>query len=206
MRHLPLSVVLAVSFGLMAPYGALAAQKQTTISPAAVRTAESLRDTALKDGTAYAVVSSLTTEVGPRMAGGPNDLKAVEWAKAKFKALGYDKVWTEPVTFPKWARRSENVAVVGAHAQPLYATALGGSVAGDVTGEVVRFGSLEALQAAPAGSLAGKIAFVDVIMHPFRDGRDYGKGSRVRGQGAGIASGKGAIGFVMRSGRSVRRG
>ena len=199
MRHLPLFLVLAASLSLAAPFDVAAAQKATTIPAASVRVAESLRDQALKDGTAYAVVTSLTTEIGPRMAGGPNDLKAVEWAKAKFKSLGYDNVWTEPVTFPKWERRSESVNVLGNHAQPLYATALGGSVAGDVSGEVIRFDSLEALQAAPDGALQGKIAFVDVIMHPYKDGRDYGKGSRVRGQGPGIASAKGAIGFVMRS-------
>ena len=40
--------------------------------------------------------------------------------------LGYDKVWTEPVTFPKWERRSEHAEVIGKHAQPLTITALGG--------------------------------------------------------------------------------
>ena len=43
-------------------------------------------------------------------------------------------------------------------------TALGGSPGGTVEGEVVRFADLAALQAAPAGSLTGKIAFVDYRM------------------------------------------
>lgn len=188
---------LALAVALVDPTSVLAAE--TKIPAASITVAEQLRDRALKDNTGYEIVSSLTTEVGPREAGGPNDLKAVEWAKAKFKALGYDKVWTEPVTFPKWVRHSESARVLGANAQPLYVTALGGSAAGDVTGEVVRFESLEALQNAPADSLVGKIAFIDFEMKPYRDGRDYGKGSRIRNGGPGAAMSKGAIGFVMRS-------
>ncbi|REM02842.1 peptidase M28 family protein, partial [Mycobacterium tuberculosis] len=70
-----------------------------------------------------------------------------------FKSLGFDKVWTEPVTFPKWERRSEHAEVIGKHAQPLTITALGGSPGGTVEAEVVRFADLAALQAAPEGSL-----------------------------------------------------
>ena len=46
-------------------------------------------------------------------AGSEADARAVAWAEAKFKALGFDKVWKEPVTFPKWERRSEHAAVTG---------------------------------------------------------------------------------------------
>ena len=83
-----------------------------------------LREQALTDRTGWNVVESLTTEVGPRLAGSEADAKAVAWAQAKFKALGFDKVWIEPVTFPKWVRRSESAAVLGTHAQPLTITAL----------------------------------------------------------------------------------
>jgi hypothetical protein len=135
------------------------------------------------------------------MAGSEADARAVEWAKAKFKALGYDKVWTEPVTFPKWVRRSERADVLGAHAQPLAVTALGNSPGGTVEGEVVRFPDLAALDAAPEGSLAGKIAFVDYTMQRYRDGHDYGVagGGGIRGKGPSAAIRKGAIGFLMRS-------
>ncbi|NEL41469.1 MAG: peptidase M28 family protein, partial [Xanthomonas perforans] len=76
---------------------------------------------------------------------------------------------------------------------------LGGSPGGTVEGEVVRFENLAALQAAPAGSLAGKIAFVDYQMTKARDGKDYGNGGAVRSKGPSEAIRKGAIGFVMRS-------
>ena len=181
------SLLLALS----APAGA-----QTRIPEQAVDTATQLRETALASDLGYRITESLTTEVGPRLAGSEADARAVEWAKAKFEALGYDKVWLEPVTFPKWVRRSESGQVVGRHAQPLTLTALGGSPGGTVEAEVVRFADLAALQAAPAGSLAGKIAYA---MERARDGSGYGPGSRVRSGGPSAAIRAGAAGYLMRS-------
>ncbi len=171
----------------------------TRIPEAALQAATQLRERALVDNTAWDVGESLTTEVGPRMAGSEGDARAVKWAEAKFRQLGYDKVWLEPVTFPKWIRRSESAAVVGAHAQPLAITALGGSAGGTVEAEVVRFADLAELQAAPAGSLAGRIAFVDYRMERKRDGSGYGPGSRIRSSGPSAAIRAGAAGYLMRS-------
>lgn len=158
-----------------------------------------LREQALAGDTAWRITESLTTEIGPRLAGSEADARAVEWAKRQFRQLGYDRVWTQPVTFPKWERRGEQAQVLGDSAQPLQLTALGGSPGGTVEGEVVRFADLAALEAAPAGSLAGKIAFVDYAMQRARDGSGYGPGSRVRSRGPSAAIRAGAIGFLMRS-------
>ncbi|MGQ4661534.1 M28 family peptidase [Lysobacter sp. F6437] len=176
-----------------------AAPKDTTIPASAIDTAADLRETALASDLGYRITESLTTEVGQRLAGSEADARAVAWAEAKFEALGYDKVWTEPVTFPKWERRSESAHVLGPHSQALAITALGGSPGGTVTGEVVRFADLAALEAAPAGSLAGKIAFIDYKMERARDGAGYGPGSRTRSGGPSAAIRAGAIGYVMRS-------
>jgi hypothetical protein len=178
--------------------------RETRIPDAALTTAVGLRERALQDATSWRIVESLTTEIGPRLAGSEADARAVRWAEAKFKALGYDKVWLEEVTFPKWVRRGERADVVGTdvlgeHAQPLALTALGGSVGGAVEAEVVRFADLAALEAAPAGSLRGKIAFVDYRMTRARDGSGYGPGSRVRGRGPSAAIRAGASAFLMRS-------
>jgi acetylornithine deacetylase/succinyl-diaminopimelate desuccinylase-like protein len=162
-------------------------------------TAKQLRERALADETGWKIVESLTTEVGPRLAGSEADARAVQWAAAKFKQLGFDKVWTEPVTFPKWERHGEHAEVLGAHAQPLVLTALGGSPGGTVEGEVVRFPDLAALRAAPAGSLAGRIAFVDYRMQKFRDGHDYRNGGGIRHNGPSAAIRAGASAFLMRS-------
>ncbi|GAB3515434.1 M28 family peptidase [Pseudoxanthomonas daejeonensis] len=179
--------------------GSADAASETRIPARALEQAAQLRERALADDTGWKITESLTTEVGPRLAGSEADARAVEWAKAKFRELGFDKVWTEPVTFPKWERRSESAAVLGPHAQPLAITALGGSPGGTVEGEVVRFADLAALEAAAEGSLAGRIAFVDYQMPASRDGSGYGKGSAVRSRGPSAAIRKGATGFLMRS-------
>lgn len=164
----------------------------TRVPDAAVRQAERIRDAALASDRGWEILESLTTEVGHRMPGSEHDARGVEWAKAKFKALGYDKVWTQPATFPRWIRRSESARVVGASSQSLAVTALGGSPGGTVEAPVVRFDSLDALKAAPAGSLKGKILFVDVVMP------HYGVGSRIRREGPREAIRTGASAFVMR--------
>ncbi|WP_028917904.1 M28 family peptidase [Pseudoxanthomonas sp. J35] len=188
---------LALLAALLVPLVASAAE--TRIPDHALQQAAQLRERALADDTAWKVTESLTTEVGPRLAGSEADARAVAWAQAKFRELGFDRVWTEPVTFPKWERRSESLTVLGKHAQPLAITALGGSPGGTVEGEVVRFADLAALEAAPEGSLAGKIAFVDYRMTAARDGSGYGPGSAVRSKGPSLAIRKGAAGFLMRS-------
>lgn len=193
MRLAPLLLALTLAVP------ALAAGRETRIPDAALATAATLREQALADDTGWKVVESLTTEIGPRLAGSEADAKAVAWAQAKFRALGFDKVWLEPVTFPKWVRRSERAAILGAHAQPLTVTALGGSPAGAVEAEIVRFADLAALEAAAEGSLAGKIAFVDYQMKAARDGSDYRNGGAIRSKGPSAAIRKGAVAFLMRS-------
>jgi hypothetical protein len=197
MRRFPSALLTA---GLLLAGGIASAA--TTIPAAAVKTAEQLRDQALHDGTAMAVVTSLTTEVGPRLAGSAADLRAREWALAKFRELGFDKVYSEPVTFPLWQRRSESGAIVAPFPQPLVLTALGyspGTPAGGLTAQVVKFTSLDALKAADPASIRDRIVYVDYRMHRQKDGHDYGMGSAVRTAGAVIAAAKGAAGYLLRS-------
>ncbi|MFC5579298.1 M28 family peptidase [Lysobacter niabensis] len=189
--------VLATS--LLAAGTLQAAPRATAIPDKAVAAATQLREHALASNLGYEITASLTTEVGPRLAGSEADARAVKWAEAKFKALGYDKVWLEEVRFPKWERRSEHASVVGTNAQPLALIALGGSPAGTVEAEVVRFADLAALEAAPAGSLVGKIAFIDHRMERARDGAGYGMGSKVRSRGPSAAIRAGAAAYLMRS-------
>jgi hypothetical protein len=197
MRRLPLTLLAA---GLLA--SGIASAATTTIPATAVKTAEQLRDQALHDDTAYKVTASLTTEVGARMAGSEADRRAVDWAVAKFKELGYDKVYTEAVTYPLWVRRSEHATIVAPFPQPLVLTALGysaGTPKGGLTAEVVKFDTLDALKAADPASIKGKIVYVGYRMERAKDGHGYGMGSAVRTMGAVIAQAKGAAGYLLRS-------
>ena len=197
--RLPLTVLAA---SLLLANAGISYAADTRIPDATVKAAEQLRDKALTDDTGYRIVTSLTTEVGPRIAGGVNDARGRAWAIAKFKELGYDKVYTEAVTYPLWQRRSEHGAIVAPFAQPLALTALGfsaGTPQDGLTAEVVKFDSLDALKAADPSSVEGKIVYIGFRMTRQKDGHDYGMGSAIRTGGPAIASGKGAAGFILRS-------
>ena len=167
-----------------------------------VATAERLRDAALADNQAWELVESLTTEVGPRLAGTDKEAQARAWGIAKLKALGFQNVRSEPYDMPVWVRGEERAFVVGDHAQPLAITALGRSGATPPEGieaEIVHFASTEALQAAPEGSLTGKIALVTHHMKPTQDGSSYGFFGSVRRSAPSIAATKGASAILIRS-------
>ena len=171
------------------------------LSEQAIRNAETLRSQALQSNSAYTIVESLTTEVGPRLAGSDGYERATVWAQEKFKGLGFDKVWLQPVSYPIWQRNSESGQILSPYPQKLTLTALGGSVGtqGALSAETVEFSSFEALSAAPDGSLKGKIAFVNLKMQREINGSGYGPVSNIRVNGASIAAQKGAIAFIMRS-------
>ena len=163
-----------------------------------------LRDKALGDDTAYAIVEGITTEVGPRMTdGSAAQARARDWAVAKLKALGFRNVHVEPYRIANaWERGVETAEVVSPYPQALRLTALGGSGATPVAGltlPVVYFATFNDLQLAPAGSLAGRIAFVSNQMQPTQDGSSYGAQGSARFTGPSVAAKKGAAAIVIRS-------
>jgi len=164
--------------------------------------AKNLRDDALRGTSAFAVVESLTTEVGHRMAGSENDAKGVAWAVAKFRELGFPRVYVQPVSFPVWERGFESAGILAPTPQPLTIAALGGSIGtppGGVSGQIVRFANAAELQQAAAGSLRGKIAYVANRMQRARDGSGYGPAVIARVQGAVFAARAGASAVLIRS-------
>ena len=100
-RRTPLFLALCLFASNVQANGAASLDKHT------VENAQQLALACDKGTEAYAILESLTSEVGPRMAGSAAFDRAIVWAQEKFKALGYDKVYLEPVTFPVWERRRE---------------------------------------------------------------------------------------------------
>jgi hypothetical protein len=200
-RRSILALACLFAFAAGAAHADPAVSAAAALDASTLAAAQRLVAAAERDTGAYAIVESLTTEVGPRMAGSPAFDRAVAWAQAKFKALGYDRVYLEPVSFPQWERRHESAEVLAPYPQRLVLTTLGGSIGTGgkpLEAEVVEFATLEALKAAPDGSLAGKIAYVSNRMARFKDGHGYGPAVAAR-SGAGVASGKGAVGYLVRS-------
>ncbi|WP_068545570.1 M20/M25/M40 family metallo-hydrolase [Thalassotalea crassostreae] len=176
--------------------------KSANFTEQQIKQVEHIKEEALKSDLAWDIVESLTTEVGPRMPGTPGDEAGVAWAVAKFNAMGFDKVWTEPATFPKWIRYSESASVVSPSPQKLHITALGGSIStpkDGVEAEVIEFETLADLENAPEDAAKGKIVFINYRMDRHRDGNGYGPAVKARSGGAVAAAKKGAVGYVMRS-------
>ena len=161
-----------------------------------------LRDRAVSGSRAMAIVTSLTTEVGPRLAGSAAEARAREWAVSILADLDLQPIRTEGFELSAWQRHSEHAEVVMPFPQPLAVTALGGSVstsAAGLTGEVVLFESLAALRAAPREEVADKIVYVGHTMQRTQDGSSYGYFNPVRTAGPSIAAEKGALAYLLRS-------
>jgi Zn-dependent M28 family amino/carboxypeptidase len=180
-----------------------AAEAAPPSSQALAATAAKLRDKALSgDNTAWATVESLTTEIGPRLAGSPAAKRAADWGVARMKALGFENVHIEPFPLTAWSRGPESAEVVAPFPQKLSITGLGGSVPtppGGIEAEAVIFPTYSALLAAPAGSLNGKIAVVTQAMIKFQGGDDYGALNANRRAGPSEAAKRGAVAYLLRS-------
>jgi carboxypeptidase Q len=168
-------------------------------------TASMLRDKALDSNRGWDIVESLTTEVGPRLAGTDADKRAVRWARALLEqsrdAGVFDKVWLEPVSFPIWQRHREQARVVSPYPQPLTITALGysGSTDGEISAEVIAFPNLASLQEADEKLVAGKIVFINQPMFRDREGAGYAEVVPNRYAAGSVAKEKGAVAALIRS-------
>lgn len=151
---------------------------------------------------AYDITESLTTEIGARLAGSPEEAKAREWAVAKFKEIGLQNVRIEEFTIPYWERGVETAYITSPNPQQLYITSLGGSVATPPEGieaEIAYFPTFQDLENAPEGGLDGKIVFISGRMKKAPDGAGYGPANLKRQRGATEAGKRGAIAVVIRS-------
>ncbi len=161
-----------------------------------------LLQTALKSDEAYALVSSLTTEVGPRFAGTPGDKAGIDWALRNLRRMGFSNLRTPEVFVPRWVRGSASFAVLEPFPQNMPTIAIGGSVGTadtGLTGEIVAVKDIDALRALPAGSVSGKIVYFSGRTERTRDGAGYGRAVRSRTEGPSAASALGASGVVIRS-------
>jgi carboxypeptidase Q len=193
---------LLLAFLLSLIGAAHAASNGPSFSRADLNAAATLRERALADSTAYQLVESLTTEVGPRPAGSPADQAAVAWGLREMRRLGFSNVHTVEATVPHWVRGEAEFSVISPWPQHMPTLALGGSIGTGPDGieaEAVMVKDLEALARLPAGAVKDRIVFFNLRMERTRDGSGYGKAVPVRAAGPSAASALGAIGVVIRS-------
>ena len=154
------------------------------------------------DEIAWDFLEGITTEIGPRLAGTPDEARARAWAMDWLRARGFQNVVNEPFPINTWVRGEERARIVSPFRQEVVMTALGfsGATAAEgLTAEIVHFASISDLQDAPDGSLAGKIIYLGHAMRATQDGSHYGYFGSPRRQGPGIAAQKGAAGIIIRS-------
>ncbi len=155
-----------------------------------------------QENVAWDIVADLTTQVGQRLAGTEAEARARDWAKERLVALGFSNVAVEPFTMRGYVRGEDRASLIAPYPQKLAITALGYSgatPAKGIEGELVYFPTLDALKAAPAGALKGRIAYIDHAMKANQDGSGYGPYGNVRRQGPAIAAAKGAMATIIRS-------
>src|SRR4051812_35017050 len=110
MRKLNYAIFTGILLGLVTMV--TAAEKPPAFTRADLASAMTLRERALKDSTAYWLVESLTTEVGPRPAGSPGDAAAIAWATREMKRLGFSNVHTVEAMVPHWVRGDATFSVL----------------------------------------------------------------------------------------------
>ena len=198
--------MILCTFQRMAPalvlYFIASASIAQPVSRESLAHAEMLRAQAMMGSNAMAIVTSLTTEVGPRLAGSLAEARARVWAIKTLTEKGFANVRNEPFKMNAWERHEEGAEILTPYPQPLAVTALGGSVSTKEDGlsaEVELFETLEDLKRAPAGSLSDRIAYVGHAMQRTQDGSSYGYFNEARTAGPSIAAGKGAVGYLIRS-------
>jgi len=207
-------ILAALLVSISAPAFGQDSSNQVSVNPSIIPAdiaakAIALRERTLQDNLSVDIVESVTTEVGPRRIGTAGDQLVIAWSQAKFKELGFDRVWTEEVTLDRgWTRGEAKAEILEPYPHNIVMTALGYSVGtdGDLVAEVVEFPTYDDLLAVPEGdSLKGKIAFISYSMAdyvPPENGSgwgSYGEGTRARGKGRVEAAKRGAEAIVIRS-------
>jgi carboxypeptidase Q len=189
--YIPLSAALVISAALASAAVAIPPPPPATPS-----------ENAAFDNKAWEIVSDLTTEIGPRLAGTEAEQRARDWAIKRLAEIGFSNVHEEPFQMPTWIRGEESAETISPFPQKLSITALGNSGSTGskpMEGDVAYFSSYTALENAQEYQIKGKIAFVDHAMKPSQDGSSYGYYGVARFNGPNLAAKKGAKAFVVRS-------
>lgn len=164
--------------------------------------AEILRQSGLDSPLAYQIVESLTTEIGPRLAGSEAEGRARDWGLKLGKSLDFDRVSVEEFTMPFWQRGELTIRLSSPYQQDLFGTALGGSAMSEsvIDAPLIYFRDLAALESAEENSLKDKIAFVDGdFLVKSQTGAGYGSANQKRRVGWQYAENAGAKALVIRS-------
>jgi Zn-dependent M28 family amino/carboxypeptidase len=148
------------------------------------------------DHQAWNMLAELCDDIGARLAGSESLNRAVAWSVKQLESVGSDKTWTEDVLVPAWERGEEHASMLSPRAYEMSILGLGGTVAGEVEGDVVVLDSLDAV----GPQVDGKIVLFDIPMGgSVPTVAEYGAAVKTRLFGPSRAAEHGAIAAMVRS-------
>lgn len=168
-----------------------------------------ISDEILSNGKAYENLRYLTKQIGGRLAGSPQMVKAEQWGLKTMQESGADKAWMQECMVPHWVRGGKDYASTNApfgklsFTKTLDVIALGNSIGTGkkgVTAAVLLVSSFDELEKRK-DEIKGKIVFYnykfnDTYINTFLSYRDAGQ---YRGQGPSRAAKYGAAAVIVRS-------
>jgi len=171
-----------------------------------------LADEILENGKAYDDLRYLTKQIGGRLAGSPQMVKAEQWGLKRFQSLSPDKAWLQECMVPHWVRggKDETIAFYKKNVtdkklmgRVLNVVALGnskGSGAKGVRAEVIEVKSFDDLES-KKDLVKDKIVFYNYKFNPkyVRTFEAYRDANPYRSTGASRAAKYGAKGVIVRS-------
>jgi len=208
LRHLTINSVITILLAfLLIPVASSYCQSTVNDNTKEdIKIADQFVRTALTERKGYHLLKELT-DMGPRLSGSENSVKAIMWAKKRMEEAGFDKVWLQPVMVPHWVRGNvEEAEILRSKLyqnRKLNIATLGGSIGTQGEGitagvlEVKNFDELKAL----GEKAKGKIIFMSRPLDPglLQTFKGYGGAVDQRVFGAVAAAKLGAVGVMIRS-------
>ncbi len=215
MRNMKLICVLLLIVLTTIPLYSQVATPTTTPPLYSAETIEDMRRiqaAALRSEYAYRQTAYLSNNIGPRLSGSPQAVRAVQYVAEEMRKLGLD-VRLQKLSVPHWVRGKEKAELVEfpgmapGTTQKIIITAIGGSIAtptDGMVGEVVVVSSFDELNSLGRGRIEGKIVlfnnkFDTAMAASGFGGNAYGQAVAYRGGGAIAAGRLGAVAVLVRS-------
>lgn len=164
-----------------------------------------IADEILVNGKSYDDLRYLTKQIGGRLSGSPQMVKAEQWGLKTLQALNPDNAWLQQCMVPHWVRggKDEASASFAKQRKPLDVIALGnslGSGKNSVSADVIEVKSFDELET-KKNQVKGKIVFYNYPFNPklIRTFEAYGDAVRYRTNGPSQAAKYGAVAAIVRS-------
>ncbi len=164
-------------------------------------------DEILLNGKAYDDLRVLTKQIGGRLAGSTQMVKAEQWGLKTMQQAGADNVSLQECMVPHWVRggKDKAEAYYGRDAKlkrTLDVLALGNSIGSmkPLKAEVLEIKNYDDLEE-KKNQVSGKIVFYNYKFNPayMQTFRAYGEAAQYRGGGPARAAKYGAVGVIVRS-------